>query len=180
MYSLASIFPRMLLADSQILLASCCLFTSYPIFITYTYYSTMSPNETKHAVRIYIYVIWTTRIRYKTDFKLRKLLVLTVLLGIWSLLLDHPYLSCVPSILLSVAVLPEKVSCPIPAACSGVGTLLATSGHFVPKSDSLRCFPSRGIPFRTVILFSRCRPSMNYPKSTRKKCNSRNIARIAF
>ena len=90
------------------------------------------------------------------------------------------YLSCVPSILLSVAVLPEKVSCPIPAACSGVGTLLATSGHFVPKSDSLRCFPSRGIPFRTVILFSRCCPSMNYPKSTRKKCNSRNIARIAF
>ena len=90
------------------------------------------------------------------------------------------YLSCVPSILLSVAVLPEKVSCPIPAACSGVGTLPATSGHFVPKSDSLRCFPSLGIPFRTVILFSRCRPSMNYPKSTRKKCNSRNIARIAF
>ena len=78
------------------------------------------------------------------------------------------YLSCVPSILLSVAVLPEKVSCPIPAACSGVGTLLATSGHFVPKSDSLRCFPSRGIPFRTVILFSRCCPSMNYPKSTPK------------
>ena len=77
-------------------------------------------------------------------------------------------------------VLPEKVSCPIPAACSGVGTLPAASGHFVSKSGSLRCFPSRGIPFRTVILFSRCRPSMNYPKSTRKKCNSRNIARIAF
>ena len=90
------------------------------------------------------------------------------------------YLSCVPSILLSVAVLPEKVSCPIPAACSGVGTLPATSGHFVPKSGSLRCFPSRGIPFRTVILFSRCCPSMNYPKSTRKKCNPRNFARIAF
>ena len=60
------------------------------------------------------------------------------------------YLSCVPSILLSVAVLP------------------AASGHFVPKSDSLRCFSSRGIPFRTVILFSRCCPSMNYPKSTPK------------
>ena len=125
------------------------------------------------------------------------------------------YLSCVPSIFLSAAVLPEKASClvvascvslvspqaakltcsaapPLPtkpygfagaptiAACSGVGTLPATSGHFVPKSDSLRCFPSLGIPFRTVILFSRCRPSMNYPKSTRKKCNSRNIARIAF
>ena len=34
--------------------------------------------------------------------------------------------------------------------------------------------------FRTVILFSRCCPSMNYPKSTRKKCNPRNFARIAF
>ena len=63
--------------------------------------------------------------------------------------------------LFSVAVLPEKASCPIPAACSGVGTLPITSGHFVPKSGSLRCFPSRGIPFRTVILFSRCCPSMN-------------------
>ena len=31
------------------------------------------------------------------------------------------YLSCVPSILLSVAVLPEKVSCPISAACSQQG-----------------------------------------------------------
>ena len=43
-----------------------------------------------------------------------------------------------------------------------------TSGHFVPKSGSLRCFPSRGIPFQPVILFSRCCPSMNYPKSTPK------------
>ena len=34
--------------------------------------------------------------------------------------------------------------------------------------------------FRTVILFSRCSSSMNYPKSTRKKCNPRNFARIAF
>ena len=41
-------------------------------------------------------------------------------------------------------------------------------------------FSGRGIPFRTVILFSRCGSSMNYPKSTRKKCNSRNLARIAF
>ena len=90
------------------------------------------------------------------------------------------YLSCVPSILLSVAVLPEKISCPIPAACSSVGTLPAASRHFVSKSGSLRCFPSRGIPFRTVILFSRCCPSMNYPKSTRKKCKSRLFARIAF
>ncbi|ASU30133.1 hypothetical protein ADH70_015785 [Blautia pseudococcoides] len=49
----------------------------------------------------------------------------------------------------------------------------------VPKSG-LAVLPSRGIPFRTVILFSRCCPSMNYPKSTRKKCNPRNFARIAF
>ncbi len=43
-----------------------------------------------------------------------------------------------------------------------------TSGQSVQKSGSLRCFPSRGIPFRTVIRFSRCCPSMNYPKSTPK------------
>ena len=33
-----------------------------------------------------------------------------------------------------------------------------------PEVGSLRCFPSRGIPFRTVILFSRCCPPMNYSK----------------
>ena len=44
----------------------------------------------------------------------------------------------------------------------------ATSGQSVQRSGSLRCFPSRGIPFRTVIRFSRCCPSMNYPKSTPK------------
>ncbi|OUP71489.1 hypothetical protein B5F10_03850 [Anaerotruncus colihominis] len=43
-----------------------------------------------------------------------------------------------------------------------------TSGQSVQKSGSWRCFPSRGIPFWTVILFSRCCPSMNYPKSTPK------------
>src|SRR5699024_8957840 len=37
-----------------------------------------------------------------------------------------------------------------------------------PEAGSLQCFPSRGIPFWTVILFSRCCPSMNYPKSTPK------------
>lgn len=90
--------------------------------------------------------------------------------------------------LFSVAVLPEKASCPIPAECSGVGTLPITSGHFVPKppldilsrSRLLAVLPPPDIPFRTVILFSRCCPSMNYPKSTRKKCNPRNFARIAF
>ena len=37
------------------------------------------------------------------------------------------------------------------------------------RSGSLRCFPCRGIPFRTVIHFSRCSSSMNYPKSTPKR-----------
>ena len=36
-------------------------------------------------------------------------------------------------------------------------------------SGSLRCFPCRGIPFRTVIHFLRCSSSMNYPKSTPKR-----------
>ena len=44
-----------------------------------------------------------------------------------------------------------------------------TSGQSVQKSGSLRCFPGRGIPFRTVIHFSRCSSSMNYPKSTPKR-----------
>ena len=35
-----------------------------------------------------------------------------------------------------------------------------------PEVGSLRCFPCLGIPFRTVIHFSRCSSSMNYPKST--------------
>jgi len=35
-----------------------------------------------------------------------------------------------------------------------------------PEIGSLRCFPCRGIPFRTVIHFSRCSSSMNYHKST--------------
>ena len=38
-----------------------------------------------------------------------------------------------------------------------------------PEVGSLRCFPCRGIPFRTVIWFSRCSSSMNYPKSTPKR-----------
>ncbi len=44
--------------------------------------------------------------------------------ALWVAVVYMGSLSCVPSILLSVAVLPEKASCPIPAACSGVGTLL--------------------------------------------------------
>ena len=42
-------------------------------------------------------------------------------------------------------------------------------GTSCPEAGSLRCFPSRGIPVRTVILFSRCSSSMNYLKSTPKR-----------
>lgn len=45
---------------------------------------------------------------------------------------DRVFLSCSPSVFLFVAVFPEKASCPIPAACSGVGAL-ACSGHGVQK-----------------------------------------------
>ena len=77
------------------------------------------------------------------------------------------YLSCVPSILLSVAVLP-KSSCPFLRRVPNVGTLPAASGHFVRSPAPCGASPARGIPFWTVILFSRCCPSMNYPKSTPK------------
>ena len=43
-----------------------------------------------------------------------------------------------------------------------------TSGHFVPKW-LVAVLPLPGIPFRTVIHFSRCSSSMNYPKSTPKR-----------
>ena len=52
----------------------------------------------------------------------------------------------------SLAVLPEKASCPIPAACSSVGTLPGLR-DILSRSGSLQCFPCQGIPFRTVIHF---------------------------
>ena len=57
---------------------------------------------------------------------------------------------------------------PTMAACSSVGTLPGLR-DILSRSGSLRCFPCRGIPFRTVIHFSRCSSSMNYPKSTPKR-----------
>ena len=53
--------------------------------------------------------------------------------ALWEAVVYMGFLSCVSSILLSVAALPEKASCPIPAACSGVGTLPTASGQVVPK-----------------------------------------------
>ena len=47
-----------------------------------------------------------------------------------------------------------------------------------PEAGSLQCFPSRGIPFRTVILFSRCGSSMNYPKSTPKRPPAQYIRKV--
>ena len=54
--------------------------------------------------------------------------------ALWAAVVYMGSLSCVSSILLSVAALPEKASCPISAACSGVGTLPAASGH-LSRSD---------------------------------------------
>ena len=53
--------------------------------------------------------------------------------ALWAAVVYMGSLSCVSSILLSVAALSEKASCPIPAACSGVGTLPTASGQVVPK-----------------------------------------------
>ena len=53
--------------------------------------------------------------------------------ALWAAVVYMGSLSCVSSILLSVAALTEKASCPIPAACSGVGTLPTASGQVVPK-----------------------------------------------
>ena len=94
--------------------------------------------------------------------------------ALWAAVVYMGSLSCVSSILLSVAALSEKASCPIPAACSGVGTLPAASGHLsrsdlwtkCPEVRLLAVLPGRGIPFRTVIHFSRYSSSMNYHKST--------------
>ena len=72
--------------------------------------------------------------------------------ALWAAVVYMGSLSCVPSILLSVAVLPEKASCPIPAACSGVGTLPGLR-DILSRSGSLRCFPCRGIPFGRSFCF---------------------------
>ena len=80
--------------------------------------------------------------------------------ALWAAVVYMGSLSCVPSILLSFAVLPERIS--------GVGTLPGLR-DILSRSGSLRCFPCRGIPFRTVIHFSRCSSSMNYLKSTPKR-----------
>ena len=88
--------------------------------------------------------------------------------ALWAASVYMDFLSCVPPFS-DFAVLPEKFSCPIPAACSGVGTLPTASGQLVPKrpldtlsrSWLLAVLPPPDIPFRTVIRLSRYCPSMN-------------------
>ena len=63
------------------------------------------------------------------------------------------YFSCVPSVLLSAAVLPEKASCPIPAAYSGVGTLPITSGQSVQKLAPCGASPAGVFLFRRSFGF---------------------------
>ena len=91
----------------------------------------------------------------------------------------------------SLAVLPEKASCLIVASCVSfvspqAAKLIRSAAPPLPTKPcgfagtptmaacfsvgtQMRCFPCRGIPFRTVILFSRCSSSMNYLKSTPKR-----------
>ena len=87
--------------------------------------------------------------------------------ALWVAVVYMGSLSCVPSIF-PLPFSPKKLPAPflrrVPA--------LARSpdfGTFCPEVGSLRYFPCRGIPFRTVIHFSRCSSSMNYPKSTPKR-----------
>lgn len=71
--------------------------------------------------------------------------------------------SLAPLLLLSPQSHAALRGTPTMAACFGVGTLPGLR-DILSRSGSLRCFPCRGIPFRTVILFSRCSSSMNYLK----------------
>ena len=79
--------------------------------------------------------------------------------ALWAAVVYMGSLSCVPSIF-PLPFSPKRLPAPflrrVPA--------LARSpdfGTFCPEAGSLRCFPCRDIPFRTVILFSRCCSPMN-------------------
>ena len=96
--------------------------------------------------------------------------------ALWAAVVYMGSLSCVSSILLSVAALPKRLPAPflrrVPALARSpqLRDKLSRSDLWTkcPEIGFLRCFPCRGIPFRTVIHFSRCSSSMNYPKSTPK------------
>ena len=110
---------------------------------------------------------------------------------LWAAVVYMGYLSFVPSILLFCTVLPEKASCLVVASCVSfvspqAAKLTRSAAPPLPTKPcgfagtptmaacfsvgtQMRCFPCRGIPFRTVIHFSRCSSSMNYPKSTPKR-----------
>ena len=57
---------------------------------------------------------------------------------------------------------------PTIAACFGVG-MFPGLRDILSRSGFLRCSPCQGIPFQTVIHFSRYSSSLNYPKSTPKR-----------
>ncbi len=85
--------------------------------------------------------------------------------------------SCSPSICFLLPFSPKRLPAPflrrVPALARSPQLLdtLSRSDLWTkcPEVGSLRCFPGRGMPFRTVIPFLRCCPSMNYPKSTPKR-----------
>ena len=95
--------------------------------------------------------------------------------ALWAAVVYMGSLSCVPSIsLLPFAPkrLPASFLRRVPALARSpqLRDKLSRSDLWTkcPEVGSLRCFPGRGIPFRTVIHFSRCSSSMNYSKSTPK------------
>lgn len=96
--------------------------------------------------------------------------------ALWAAVVYMGYLSCVPSISL-LPFAPKRLPAPflrrVPALARSpqLRDKLSRSDLWTkcPEIGSLRCFPCRGIPFRTVIWFSRCSSSMNYPKSTPKR-----------
>ena len=93
--------------------------------------------------------------------------------ALWAAVVYMDSLSCVPSIF-PLPFSPKKLPAPflrrVPALARSpqIRDKLSRSDLWTkcPEVGSLRCFPCRGIPFRTVIHFSRCSSSMNYHKST--------------
>ena len=96
--------------------------------------------------------------------------------ALWAAVVYMGSLSCVPSIF-PLPFSPKRLPAPflrrVPALARSpqLRDKLSRSDLWTkcPEVGSLRCFPCRGIPFRTVIHFSRCSSSMNYLKSTPKR-----------
>ena len=87
--------------------------------------------------------------------------------ALWAAVVYMGSLSCVPSIF-PLPFSPKRLPAPFLRRVPAFGTLPGLR-DILSRSGSLQCFPCLGIPFRTVIHFSRCSSSMNYLKSTPKR-----------